>query len=124
MHQYRYKFFGSESLTSNHLEISGYQGLKKECFVEGADNWRYYFKACSGSFQSPVDLNSFSLVRDGKLDEFSFTNFDNVDGVTWLLENNGHSGQSRSNVFSHMLINYVSTMLSLSLSLFLSPSLI
>ena len=68
--------------------------MKAACSVEGVDNWGYYFKACGGSFQSPVDLTTFHKVRDGKLGKFIFTNFDHTDGVTWSLDNNGHAGQS------------------------------
>ncbi|KAL8605089.1 hypothetical protein ACOMHN_018890 [Nucella lapillus] len=60
------------------------------------DQWNTTFPShCNGQKQSPIDLAKSKVVYKEAYTStpFAFTNFDNVNGITWSLKNNGHSAQ-------------------------------
>lgn len=56
---------------------------------DGIARWSTNYPTCGGARQSPVDLTS--AKTDNSLEAFTFSNFDNVNGVSWSVTNNGHS---------------------------------
>ncbi|XP_070182930.1 carbonic anhydrase 2-like, partial [Littorina saxatilis] len=60
----------------------------------GVDQWAKDFPSyCSGQSQSPIDLEASQVTYDSDLQPFTFSNFDNTNGITWTLLNNGHAAQ-------------------------------
>ncbi|XP_076460414.1 carbonic anhydrase 2-like isoform X2 [Babylonia areolata] len=59
----------------------------------GVDRWADLFPECNGTSQSPVDIVTASQIPDNSLTAFTFMNFDTVEDIQWVLQNNGHSAQ-------------------------------
>ncbi|PWA16727.1 hypothetical protein CCH79_00017452, partial [Gambusia affinis] len=51
---------------------------------------------CDGESQSPIDISTDSVVENGTLNSFTFTNFDNKHAIK-SITNTGHTGMLRQN---------------------------
>ncbi|XP_025090356.1 carbonic anhydrase 2-like [Pomacea canaliculata] len=60
--------------------------------THGTDHWPTDFMSCSGSRQSPIDLDNGEASLDDHLKPFSFEGFE-PHTHTWNIVNNGHTVQ-------------------------------
>jgi carbonic anhydrase len=64
-----------------------------EASANGPADWYHTYPTCGGHSQSPIDIQTHGLQREGYLKSFDFINYDTVSSKLFTLTNNGHSYQ-------------------------------
>ena len=57
----------------------------------GPSNWYVNYPYCGYTSQSPININT-STVVDAFLADFIFINYDIIPAVSYIWQNNGHTG--------------------------------
>jgi carbonic anhydrase len=61
--------------------------------TNGPADWYHTYPTCGGQKQSPIDIQTNGIQREGYLKSFDFINYNVVSNQLFTLTNNGHSFQ-------------------------------